>query len=87
MQASQRVCYEVSSSLHAPALTDQCLYPAVSELALAILASSGVGGIEMQRVLPLMCKNSAGSFSWFKQYITHQWSKVRQLVYHVSCFG
>jgi hypothetical protein len=33
----------------------------------------------MQRVLPMMCSNAAGSFSWCKRYITHLWSKVRLL--------
>jgi hypothetical protein len=57
------------------------LHLAVSELTLALLASSGAGGVQMQRVLPLMCKDAEGSLSWHKQFITHLWSKVRQIVY------
>jgi hypothetical protein len=52
------------------------VFYSVVEMSWAVLASMGILGVEMQRVIPLMCTNAPGSFSWMKQYITHLWSKV-----------
>jgi hypothetical protein len=63
------------------------MFYSVVEMSWAVMASMGILGVEMQRVIPLMCKNAPGSFSWMKQYITHLWSKVGvdTLLFEIVC--